>query len=88
MVDIDELMDEIEGLKLEINALRKEMKNIPPHKHCLNCGAAIPPDKDFCSKKCEDEWKRMIKKKKQFTYIWLIFLAILLLILLLTSGSL
>lgn len=88
MVDIDELADEIEGLKLEINALRKENKEISPHKHCLNCGIAIPPDKDFCSKKCEDQWNMMIKKKKRFTYIWLLFLAILFIILMFSYGGL
>ncbi len=88
MTDIDELMDEIEGLKLEINALRKEIKEIPPHKHCLNCGIAIPPDKDFCSKKCEDQWNMMIKKKKRFTYIWLLFLGILFVILMFSYGGL
>ena len=81
MTDIEDLVDEIEELKLEIDALKKEIHEIPPHKHCLNCGVAIPPDKTFCSKKCEDEWNNMVKRKKKFTYIWLLFLGILVIIL-------
>ena len=84
MTDIEDLVDEIEELKLEIDALKKEIHEIPPHKHCLNCGVAIPPDKTFCSKKCEDEWNNMVKRKKKFTYIWLLFLGILVIILMFT----
>ncbi len=84
MTDIEDLVDEIEELKMEIDALKKEVHEIPPHKHCLNCGVAIPPDKTFCSKKCEDEWNNMVKRKKKFTYIWLLFLGILVIILMFT----
>ncbi len=87
MMDIEELANEIEGLKLEIEALKEEIKNVPPHKHCLNCGVSIPPDKEFCSKKCEEEWNRMVKKKKNITYFWLLLMGILLLILLATSWG-
>jgi len=85
---MDDITQQIEELKLEIEKLREEIKNIPPHKHCVNCGISIPPDKDFCSTKCEEEWNRMVKKKKNITYFWLLLMGILLLILLVTSGGL
>ncbi len=84
MVELEDLAEQIEELKFEINALKKEMHQITPHKHCLNCGIAIPPDKTFCSKKCEDEWNAMVRKKKRFTYVWLLFLGILLIFLIFT----
>ncbi|ADD08704.1 DUF2116 family Zn-ribbon domain-containing protein [Candidatus Aciduliprofundum boonei] len=86
MVELEDLMEEIENLKFEINGIKREIHELTPHKHCLNCGIAIPPDKTFCSKKCEDEWNNMVKKKKRFTYIWLLFLGILLIILMFSMG--
>ena len=84
---MEDLKEEVERLRLEINRLKSERNKIPPHKHCLNCGIAIPPDKTFCSKKCEDEWNAMIKKKKMNTYIWMALLAILLIILVVSAGA-
>ncbi len=87
MVDIESLENEIHELKFELDSLKKSSDNIVPHKHCLNCGIAIPPDKTFCSQKCEEEWNNMVKRKKRFTYIWLGFLLLLLLFLVI-GGSL
>jgi len=84
---MEDISQQIEELKLEIEMLRNDMKKTQPHRHCLNCGISVPPDKNFCSQKCEDEWNRMVKRKKQSTYIWLIFFVILMLILLLTSWG-
>jgi predicted nucleic acid-binding Zn ribbon protein len=42
---------------------------LPPHKHCFNCGISITPEKDICSEKCQEEWDRMMKKKKMITYL-------------------
>ena len=85
MVDLENLEEQIQDLKFEVEGLKRERGNIVPHKHCLNCGIAIPPDKTFCSKKCEEQWNAMVKRKKRFTYIWLGFLLILMLILI-ASG--
>ncbi len=47
------------------------MSDIPAHKHCPVCGISIPPDEEFCSKKCEKQWNEMIKrKKKSATIMW------------------
>ncbi len=79
--------EEVAMLRLEVDKLKKSKNEIPPHKHCLNCGIAIPPDKTFCSKKCEDEWNAMLRKKKINMYVWLVFMAILILLLFLGMGG-
>jgi len=37
-------------------------QTIPPHKHCIICGKAIPPDQQFCSSKCEETYNRYQRK--------------------------
>ena len=81
------LEEEVQLLRIEVERLKKSSATIPPHKHCLNCGIAIPPDKVFCSKKCEDEWNALVRKKKINLYVWMIFLAILIIILFLSAGG-
>ena len=81
MESMEDLKEEVERLRLEVSRLKSERNKIPPHKHCLNCGIAIPPDKTFCSKKCENEWNAMIKRKKMNMYIWMAMIGILLIIL-------
>ena len=55
-------------------------KNIPSHKHCTICGKSIPVDKEFCSIECEEEYKRIMKKRKRSNYIMMGMMVLLLLI--------
>ena len=49
------------------------MSDIPAHKHCPVCGISIPPEEEFCSKKCERAWQdAMRKRKKSATILWII----------------
>ena len=80
--------EEMQLLRLEVDRLKKSTSGIAPHRHCLNCGISIPPDKTFCSKKCEAEWNAIIRKKKINMYVWMLFLVILLVILFFTMGGL
>jgi predicted nucleic acid-binding Zn ribbon protein len=41
---------------------------IVKHKHCLICATPIPMSKDFCSTTCEDENKRLGRRRK-YTFI-------------------
>ncbi len=64
-------------------ASRKEKSSIteiPPHKHCKVCGAIIPPDKEYCSSKCE---KVDVDRRKSYeTYrMWLFVTLAMMLIL-------
>ncbi len=45
------------------------MSDIPPHKHCPVCGISIPPDQEFCSRKCEKVWEDAMRKKKKSAYL-------------------
>ncbi len=82
----NDIKNEIESLRVEINRL-KTKKEIAPHRHCMNCGIAIPPDKQFCSKKCEEEWNAMLRRKKTTMYIWMLFMVILIIIFMALMGG-
>lgn len=62
--------------------------DIPSHKHCVNCGVSIDPDKETCSDRCQVEWDKMIKRKKFWNYLPIIgalFLALIWVMLLVSS---
>ena len=49
------------------------MSDIPPHRHCPVCGISIPPEEEFCSKKCERAWQEaMRKRKRSATILWVL----------------
>jgi len=58
---------------------------IPKHKHCMICGVSIPIDKEFCSEKCEEQYNKMVKKRKYSLWIMMLIFPAMLLILLLLS---
>ena len=60
------------------------MTDIPPHKHCPVCGISIPPDQQFCSKKCEEQWNAMMRQKKRSIYLMWIMVAVLVVIMLIS----
>ncbi|MEA3558059.1 MAG: DUF2116 family Zn-ribbon domain-containing protein [Candidatus Thermoplasmatota archaeon] len=65
------------------------VSEIPPHKHCFNCGKSIPLDREVCSDRCQEEWDRMLKKKKMLTYLPYIgaVLLIVLYLLIMSNGG-
>jgi len=56
-----------------------EATHFPPHKHCLNCGLSIPPGKETCSGACKEQWEKMLKRKKYWTYLPIIGFVLLML---------
>ncbi|MBS7656129.1 DUF2116 family Zn-ribbon domain-containing protein [Candidatus Bathyarchaeota archaeon] len=61
---------------------------IPKHKHCLICGISVAFDKEFCSEKCEEQYSKMVKKRKYSLWIMmLIFPAMFLILLFLTPKK-
>jgi predicted nucleic acid-binding Zn ribbon protein len=61
--------------ELEKPRKRKWVKKWEPHKHCLVCGLATSPQKEFCSQTCEQEyldWKNKQKGKSRNTWICMI----------------
>ncbi|MEA1993164.1 MAG: DUF2116 family Zn-ribbon domain-containing protein [Euryarchaeota archaeon] len=59
---------------------------IEPHKHCMVCGKAIPTDKSFCSEKCEEHYRKRVKKQKMYSYL-LMAVPIILIVLLIALGQ-
>ncbi|WP_456482903.1 DUF2116 family Zn-ribbon domain-containing protein [Methanopyrus kandleri] len=45
-------------------------ERVPPHSHCIVCGAAIPEGERFCSEKCRMEYER--RRKKAATLQWVL----------------
>ena len=57
------------------------------HKHCRQCGKAIPSDEKFCGDKCQTEHREMMRKKKNQMLI-IMFLAMAMMVFaLLTAGT-
>ncbi|MEM3517038.1 MAG: DUF2116 family Zn-ribbon domain-containing protein [Candidatus Bathyarchaeia archaeon] len=64
----------------------KEDYSIFKHHHCQICEMPIPMDKKFCSKKCEEEFKKIEKRRKYSTLLMLIMIPALLLIMALIEA--
>ncbi|MBS7642674.1 MAG: DUF2116 family Zn-ribbon domain-containing protein [Candidatus Bathyarchaeia archaeon] len=62
---------------------------IIPHKHCPVCGAAIPPDKEYCSSECAEtdmKQKKQLDRMRKLVYI-MIAVMIALTILMMSLGK-
>ncbi|MCS7121092.1 MAG: DUF2116 family Zn-ribbon domain-containing protein [Archaeoglobaceae archaeon] len=51
---------------------------IIPHRHCVICGKAVELDKHFCSKDCEETFKKERRRQRNFTLFMFLLLFILL----------
>lgn len=40
-------------------------ERLPQHKHCLSCGKAISPSKEYCNDECKQTRIDLIKKKRR-----------------------
>jgi predicted nucleic acid-binding Zn ribbon protein len=47
-------------------------ENLPDHAHCLECEAAMPFGRQFCSDKCESTYQAKVKRGKNKNLIYLI----------------
>lgn len=45
-----------------------------PHKHCIVCGRAVPPEEDFCSTECRDKYTSAEKSKNKKSNVQLFLL--------------
>ena len=55
------------------------------HKHCRNCGKAIPADDTFCSDTCNVEHRELMRKKKNQLLI-MMFIAMAIMVFTMFSG--
>ena len=47
---------------------------IVDHRHCLTCGKAIPPDKEFCSEECRKTYERVrMKEERVKKMLWIMY---------------
>jgi predicted nucleic acid-binding Zn ribbon protein len=66
---------------------REMVERLVQHKHCRECGRAIPAKDVFCSGDCESGHKRTLKRKKnQLLLLYVSSVVILILILFLSWG--
>lgn len=57
---------------------RTEERAILPHKHCKECGIAVPPERVFCSKECESAHNSRIKRRRRTDYMFIGIMAAIL----------
>jgi len=47
---------------------------IVDHRHCMTCGKAIPPDKEFCSEECRKKYERVRTREERVKKIlWIMY---------------
>lgn len=60
---------------------KKEKKaRIVDHRHCRICGKAIPPDRELCSRECEEAQARIDARQRRMRNMMLIMYAVIFLI--------
>ncbi len=40
-------------------------EKLPQHRHCMTCGMAVSPKKEYCSDECKEERLKIIQKKRR-----------------------
>ena len=54
---------------------------LPDHTHCMMCDEPIPVGEEFCSDKCNEEYRSKVKKEaRRMNYFYIGAIAIVLLI--------
>ena len=53
-------------------------QRIPQHKHCMICNKAIPAKQELCSEECEEKYKTMKSKQRNWVYIMYAMIFVLL----------
>jgi len=54
------------------------VERIPQHKHCTNCGKAVPVDESYCSDNCKEQWDAVMKKRVLYYRLFFVPIGILL----------
>ena len=61
------------------------VERVGQHRHCKNCDKAIPYKDEYCDEKCETEWKKQMRtKKNQLTYFYVLMVVIMIIAITLT----
>lgn len=52
-------------------------EKLPQHKHCMTCGRAVSPKKEYCSDDCKEErFSTIQKKKKQLLILYAVSIGV------------
>ena len=47
---------------------------IVDHRHCMTCGKAIPPDKEFCSEECRKKYEQVrMREERMKKILWIMY---------------
>ena len=58
----------------ELSRKKTVKLKIVDHKHCLTCGKAIPPNKEFCSEECRRKYEEMrMREKRMRRMLWIMY---------------
>ena len=55
------------------------------HRHCQVCSKAIPLSEEFCSEECNLEFDKMVKKRKNFLYLFYAMIVVFIIVMILSS---
>ena len=61
--------DDDDGDEPSVRSSAKTAQRIPQHRHCLICNKAIPAKITLCSEECEQKYKTIESKRKNYMYI-------------------
>jgi len=59
------------------------VERIVQHRHCIQCGKAIPPGEKFCSERCKEEYEALVEHRKRLYIIFLLLAALTIILLIL-----
>ena len=62
------------------------VEKVPQHSHCQICGKAIPISEMLCSEECKQKYNSLIKKRKMIAYIMYALIAVVIIVILLSSN--
>jgi len=64
---------------------REEKTVVFQHKHCRYCGGAVSSSKEFCGSECENELRRVSRRRTYMSILMLVPLPIILILFLMSS---
>jgi predicted nucleic acid-binding Zn ribbon protein len=68
--------------------MREAQPKVVKHRHCTMCHTPVlDMDKEFCSQKCQDEFKKIERNRKYTTFLMVLLFPTIILIMMLLRPS-
>jgi len=61
------------------------VEKIAQHTHCQMCGKAIPVDETLCSEECKQKYQNILKKRRRYIYVMYAAIAVMIILLIWSS---